>query len=195
MSGSDRGEGRERDDGHQAVLVAGQERVELPNVLPILPVRDVVVFPGVTVPLAIGRPRSLAALERAGPGGFLIVATQRDPATDDPGLPDLHAVACVARVVRVIDARRDGKQAIVVGVARTRLPVAPEPSDDPALLVRLDPISDLASDTPETRAVWQRVVSLAEQVIDLHDDYPAEWKTFVANIPAPGLLADVIAST
>ena len=182
-------------DGNQAVLEAGQERLELPSVLPILPVRDVVVFPGVTVPLAIGRPRSLAALERAGQGGFLIVATQRDPATDDPGLPDLHSMACVARVVRVIDARRDGKQAIVVGVVRTRLPVAPEPSDDPALLVRLDPIPDLATDTPEARAIWQRVVSLSEQVIDLHDDYPDEWKAFVASIPSAGLLADMIAST
>jgi len=198
MSEADRGD---RDDQGQGgargatVLAGGLERIELPSVLPILPVRDVVVFPGVTVPLAIGRARSLAALERAGQGGFLIVATQRDPATDDPGLPDLHPVACVARIVRVIDARRDGKQAIVVGVARTRLPVSPEPSDDPALLVQLDPIADLASDSPETRAIWQRVVSLAEQVIDLHDDYPDEWKTFVANIPAPGLLADVIAST
>ncbi len=177
------------------VLAAGQERVELPSVLPVLPVRDVVVFPGVTVPLAIGRPGSLAALQRAGQGGFLVVATQRDPALDEPALDDLHRVACVARVVRVIDARRDGKQAIVVGVVRTRLPAAPEPSDDGALLVRLDPMPDLEQETPERRAIWKRVVSLAEQVIDLHDDYPEEWKTFVAGIPSPGLLADVIAST
>jgi ATP-dependent Lon protease len=188
-------EGGAGGNGSEGVLVGGGERVELPSILPILPVRDVVVFPGVTVPLAIGRPRSLAALERAGQGGFLIVATQRDPATDDPGLPDLHGVACVARVVRVIDARRDGKQAIVVGVVRTRLPVTPEPTDDPALLVQLDPLSDLAADSAEARAIWQRVVSLSEQVIDLHDDYPDEWKSFVSNIPSAGLLADVIAST
>jgi ATP-dependent Lon protease len=179
----------------RAVPVAGQERIELPAVLPVLPVRDVVIFPGVTVPLSIGRPGSLAALARAGQGGFLVVATQRDPGTDEPGLADLHEVACVARVGRVIDARRDGKQAIVVGVVRTRMPAVPEPSDDLALLVRLDPMPDLERDTPERQAIWKRVVSLAEQVIDLHDDYPEEWKTFVAGIPAPGLLADVIGST
>jgi ATP-dependent Lon protease len=177
------------------VLAAGQERVELPAVLPVLPVRDVVVFPGVTVPLAIGRRGSLAALDRAGQGGFLIVATQRDPTTEEPTLRDLYRVACVVRVVRIIDARRDGKQAIVVGVVRTRMPATPEPSSDAALLVRLDPLPDLERDTPERRMVWKRVVSLAEQVIDLHDDYPDEWKTFVAGIPTPGLLADVIAST
>ncbi len=188
-------EGGARGNGSEGILVGGEERVELPSILPILPVRDVVVFPGVTVPLAIGRARSLAALERAGQGGFLIVATQRDPSTDDPALPDLHGVGCVVRVVRVIDARRDGKQAIVVGVVRTRLPVTPEPSDDPALLVQLEPISDLSADSAEARAIWQRVVALSEQVIDLHDDYPDEWKNFVANIPTAGLLADVIAST
>ncbi len=188
-------EGGGRGNGSEEVLVGSEERVELPSILPILPVRDVVVFPGVTVPLAIGRARSLAALERAGQGGFLIVATQRDPSTDDPGLPDLHGVGCVVRVVRVIDARRDGKQAIVVGVVRTRLPVTPEPSDDPALLVQLEPISDLSADSAEARAIWQRVVALSEQVIDLHDDYPDEWKNFVTNIPTAGLLADVIAST
>ena len=64
------------------LIKLNQEQVEVPGILPVLPVRDVVVFPGVTVPLAIGRPRSLAALEIAGQGGYLIVATQRDPTTE-----------------------------------------------------------------------------------------------------------------
>ena len=79
---------------------------------PVLPLRDVVVFPGVTVPLSIGRPKSLAALERAGEGGFMIVVTQRDPATEDPSAEELFPVACIVRVLRVIDSRAGGKQAI-----------------------------------------------------------------------------------
>ena len=50
----------------QIVVVAGSERLEVPSILPVLPVRDVVIYPGVTVPLAVGRRRSLAALEEAG---------------------------------------------------------------------------------------------------------------------------------
>jgi len=177
----------------RSVLVAGQERVDVPAVLPVLPVRDVVLFPGVTMPLAIGRPRSLAALDAAGQGGFLIVATQRDPATEDPDLPDLHPVGCVVRVLRVIDSRRDGKQAIVVGIVRTRLD---EPLErDPALRMRLDPLVDLETSGPDLDARWKRVVALAHRVIDLHDDYPDDWKSFVAGIASPGLMADVIAST
>ena len=194
MSASD-SPGSDSPRAGRSILVAGQEPVNLPPVLPVLPVRDVVVFPGITVPLAIGRARSLAALEHAGAGGFLIVAPQRDPAIEEPTLADLHPVACVVRIVRVIDARRDGKQAIVVGVVRTRLPSTAEPSSDAALLVQVDPIPDLEQESPERSAAWRRVVALSEQLIDLHDDYPEEWKNFVAGIPTPGLLADVIGST
>jgi ATP-dependent Lon protease len=196
-AGESQGDPRlDRSDGadeHRDLWVAGQERVQVPRILPVLPVRDVVIYPGVTVPLAIGRPRSLAALEAAGPSGFLIVATQRDPATEEPGIDDLHPVACVVRIVRIIDAKRDGKQAVVVGVARTRL--GPPTSLDPALTMPIEPIAEIDEDTPEREALWQRVVDLSHRVIDLHDDYPDEWKTFVQGIPSAGLLADLIAST
>jgi ATP-dependent Lon protease len=175
------------------LVVAGTERVEVPVVLPVLPVRDVVIYPGVTVPLAVGRRRSLAALEQAGQAGFLIVATQRDPAIEDPQIEDLHPASCIVRVMRIIDARREGKQAVVVGVARNRL--GPAVEQDPALRVRIDPVAEIERDTPERDALWQRVVDLAHRVIDLHDDYPDEWKAFVQGIPAPGLLADLVAST
>jgi len=177
----------------QGPLFVGQERVEVPAVLPVLPVRDVVVFPGVTVPLAVGRPRSLAALTQAGAGGFLIVATQRDPGIEEPGFDDLHPVACVVRVLRVIDARRDGKQAIVVGVVRTRL--TPPLAEEPALTMRIDPLADAEASPAETGTAWERVVDLAKRVIDLHDDYPDEWKNFIEGIPTASVLADVIAST
>jgi len=168
--------------------------VEIPGVLPVLPVRDVVLFPGVTVPLSIGREKSLAALEEAGPGGFMIVATQRDPATEDPGVEALHPVGCVVRVLRVIDARRSSKQAIVVGVVRTRL--SAEIPDETAMHMRVDPLYDIEpGDGPEITELWRRVVGQAHRVIDLHDDYPDEWKEFVSGIETPGLVADMIGST
>jgi ATP-dependent Lon protease len=183
----------EIDEDAQIHLVANQESAEIPAILPVLPVRDVVVFPGVTVPLAVGREKSLAALEEAAQSNFLIVASQRDPATEDPGFDELYPVGCVVRVVRIIDARSHGKQAIVVGVVRTRLgtPIA----DSPALRMRLDVLDDLDPDPDVTDALWKKVVALAHRVIDLHEDYPHEWKNFVSGIPGAGLLADVVAST
>jgi len=183
----------EREEAQQSLLISDHERVQIPTHLAVLPVRDVVVFPGVTVPLSIGRAKSLAALEHAGESGFLIVATQRDPETEDPDTDDLYEVACAVRVLRVIDSRMGGKQAIVVGVVRTRLG---EPVEtDPALTTHLDPLLDAEDDEREVNDLWARVTALAERVIDLHDDYPDEWKSFVAGIATPGLMADVIGST
>jgi ATP-dependent Lon protease len=183
----------DREEEEQSLLISDRERIQIPAVLPVLPVRDVVVFPGVTVPLSIGRPKSLAALERAGEGGFMIVATQRDPATEDPLVEELFPVACVARVLRIIDSRAGGKQAIVVGVARTRTGTPVDLA--PAMTMRLEPLMDVETDPSELDELWGRVTSLAEKVIDLHDDYPDEWKNFVSSIGTAGLMADVIGST
>ena len=175
------------------VIGAGGERIDVPEVLPLLPVRDAVVFPGVTRPLAIGRAKSLAALARAGQGGLLVIASQRDAETEDPHLADLHPVACIVRVARVIDARGEGKQAIVVGVARARL--ADTVATDPCLLVRTTPLSEVDEPSPERDLAWKQVVAKAQRIIDLRDDLPDEWKTFVAGLPSPGLLTDLVAST
>ena len=171
----------------------GAERVDVPSVLPVLPVRNVVVFPGVTAPLIVGRPRSLAALESAGQGGLLLVATQRDPSTDDPRPEDLQPLGCIARLARVVGARGDERHAIVVGVARARF--GPALAVEPALRVRVEPVEEPAETTPELAAAHRRAIELAHAVIDAREDLPDEWKAFVSGLPSPGLLADLIAST
>jgi ATP-dependent Lon protease len=175
------------------VVGVGEERLEVPEVLPLLPVRDAVVFPGVTRPLAIGRPKSLAALTEAGQGGFLVIASQRDAEVEDPGIGDLWPVGCIVKVARIIDARGDGKQAIVVGVARTRL--GELVADSPSLRVRIEPLAEIDVPSPERDANWKQVIARAQRIIDLRDDLPDDWKRFVADLPSPGLLSDLIAST
>ena len=181
------------DDATITALGVGGERLALPAQLPLLPVRDTVVFPGVTRPIAVGRPKSVAALDQAAEHGFLVVATQIQVETEDPGLVDLHPVACIARLVRTLDTRSGEKQAIVAGLARTRLAVAGE--SDPALRVRLAPLSEITPSGPAFRAAWERVVQQVHHVIDQRDDLPDEWKAFVASLPDPGLLTDLVAAT
>ncbi|RIL07911.1 MAG: endopeptidase La [Proteobacteria bacterium] len=175
------------------VIGAAGERIEVPDVLPLLPVRDAVVFPGVTRPLAIGRAKSLAALARAGQGGLLVIASQREAETEDPELADLYPTACIVRVARIVDARGEGKQAIVVGVARTTL--AQAVANEPCLLVRVTPLSEVDEPSPDRDAAWKQVIAKAQRIIDLREDLPDEWKTFVAGLPSPGLLTDLVAST
>ncbi len=165
--------------------------LEVDSVLPVLPVRDLVVFPGVTVPLTIGRRGSIAALEAAGPNGFLIVVTQRDGVAENPGIEELYEVGTLVRMLRVVDARRDGKQALVVGIARVR--IGDVLAEEPCFKISFSTIEEHPTDD-EDAATWRRVITLAQRVVDLRDDYPKEWKSFIAEIPTPGMLADLLAS-
>jgi len=175
------------------VIAIGEETLEVPTDLPVLPVRDAVVFPGMNMPLAVGRPRSLAALEEAGEGGLLVIATQRDPETQEPALEDLHPVACIVRIIRVVDARQQARQALVMGVVRTRMQALPDAGQG-ALRVAVKPLAEPSEPSAELQAARARVVELAHRVIDLREDYPDEWKTLLSELPSGGLLADLVSS-
>ncbi len=174
-------------------ITIGNESIELPATLPVLPVRDAVVFPGTTVPLSVGRARSLAALDEAGASGLILVATQRDPKQEEPAIEGLHPIATVAKIVRTADARQNAKQAIVIGVVRARFSATP--STGRALRAAITPLPETREPSAELDAARARVIELAHQVIDLRDDYPDEWKGVVSSMPTPGMLADLVASS
>ncbi|HEY8123280.1 MAG TPA: endopeptidase La [Myxococcota bacterium] len=174
-------------------ITIGTETIELPSQLPVLPVRDAVVFPGTTVPLSVGRLRSLAALDEAGATALILVATQLDPKEEEPPISALHPIATVAKIVRTADARQNAKQAIVVGVVRARFSAAP--STGRALRASITPLVEPREPSAELDAARSRVIELAHRVIDLRDDYPDEWKGVVSNMPTPGTLADLVASS
>ncbi len=184
--------GSEEEPSTHRVVGPGEEVFDIPATLPLIPVRDVVVFPGVTVPLAIGRRKSLSALDHAGHDGFMLLATQEDPDTQEPTLDDLHGVGTIVRVLRIIDARGEGKQALVAGVSRAR--VGRQLASEPHVVVRATPMEDVPIDGTAAEGTWRRVVMLAQRVIELRDDLPDEWKMFIAGIPTAGMLADLVAS-
>ena len=167
------------------------ESLQVPSVLPLLPVRDIIIFPGVTVPLTVGRLKSIAALERTGTNGFMLVVTQRNASTEEPTADDLFEVGTLVKVLRIVDARHEGKQALVVGIARVGL--GEIVSQAPELSAQFTPMESVLDDI-DIQAIWQRVIGLAKRVVDLRDDYPDEWKAFIEGIPEPGMLADLLAS-
>nr|MCS5637020.1 endopeptidase La [Myxococcota bacterium] len=167
------------------------EGFSVPRNLPLLPVRDVIIFPGVTVPLTVGRPKSVAALEEAGTNGFMLVVTQRDAATEDPTSADVFEVGTLVKVLRIVDSRHEGKQALVVGIARVHLDEFV--TEFATLRASFTPLSSTPGDG-EIDETWKHVVELAQRVIDLREDYPDDWKAFIEGIPQPGMLADLLAS-
>src|SRR5947209_20562522 len=98
------------------------QRMVLPNTVPILPIRNIVVFPGTVMPLNVGRQKSKALLDEVMPGNKLVgVVTQKNPEVEDPQFDDLHHVG-VACVILKLFKLPDGNQSIIVhGLTRFRL--------------------------------------------------------------------------
>ena len=105
-----------------ATLQRVEDRIEIPDRLPVIALRDLVFFPYMVLPLLIGRARSVAALKEAQAGdGLVLLAAQRDPATDDPGGDDLFRLGTIARVIQV-SALPDGTARVVLeGLGRARI--------------------------------------------------------------------------
>jgi ATP-dependent Lon protease len=95
---------------------------QIPKALPLLPVRDIVVFCDMVMPLFVGRERSIRAVEEGvARDGFLMLATQKDPAIENPATNDIYAVGTVSRVLRILKLPDGRAKALVQGVAKARI--------------------------------------------------------------------------
>ena len=157
----------------------------------ILPVRNVVLFPGLVVPLGIGRERSRAAAQEAvrlqRPLGILL---QKNPEQDDPGPDDLHWVGTTAAVLRYITAD-ESHHAICKGLKRFRVLQFLE--GYPFAVARVEPIEDAASDDPQVEGRARALRDRAGQIIQMLPQVPEELVTAFQALEGPGAMADFIA--
>ncbi|MCL4748409.1 MAG: endopeptidase La, partial [Burkholderiaceae bacterium] len=174
------------------VLALSAEDLRLRE-LPLLPLRNTVIFPVLTVPLSVGRPRSVAAVEQALEGDkLLVVVAQRDADVDDPGADELYQVGVLARVVKLIKLA-DGNQSLVVQGLR-RIRIRDVVQERPNLRVRVEVLDEAALSGVEVEALMLNLKGLAKQVIDLSPTIPDEAHVFIEGISDPSVLADMIAS-
>ena len=154
------------------------ETFDLPERLPVLPLRDVVLFPHVVVPLLVGRAASLAALEAARETGFLFLVSQRSGETQEPAAGDLHRVGVVARVVQVAALPSGTTKVLVEGIARGRVTRYGPPGEPlRATVVPAPFLRDTSDDDLRARA--RRVVALFEDYVGLHRRIPDEVSALV----------------
>src|SRR5436190_13737734 len=101
---------------------ANGQQLSIPSLIPVLPIRNIVVFPGTVMPLNVGRAKSKSLLDEVMPGEKIVgVVTQKNPETEDPQYPDLHTVGVAAMILKLFKLP-DGNQSIIVhGVTRFRL--------------------------------------------------------------------------
>src|SRR5689334_14623321 len=117
----------------------------IPEELPILPVRDAVIFPHAVIPLTVGREASVKLINDVQQGdGMLVVLTQRDKRVDNPGPADLYDVGTVSMVHRVMKTPEGNLFVIIMGVARTRVKVFNQ--FEPYLRASIEPMPDERDD-------------------------------------------------
>jgi ATP-dependent Lon protease len=165
----------------------------IPNLLPILPIRNIVVFPGTVMPLNVGRQKSKNLLDEVMPGEKIIgVLTQKNPDAEDPRQPDLNAVGVACMILKLFKLP-DGNQSIIVhGLTRFRLTAIEQ--GDPFLLGRVEVLEETTTTSPEFDALLGSVRQQANRVIELSPNTPDEAAQVLNSITAPSALADFLAA-
>jgi len=163
------------------------------NILPVLPLRDIVVFPHMVVPLFVGREKSVRALEdMMQTDKQIMLVAQRDATNDDPSKDDIYEVGTIATVMQLLKLPDKTVKVLVEGVSRARIKRF---TDNPDFMqAEVEIISSGQDDTPETEALARSVTSLFDQYVKLGKKLPQDVLVSVEQIEGAAKLADSIAS-
>ncbi|HSP20255.1 MAG TPA: LON peptidase substrate-binding domain-containing protein, partial [Myxococcaceae bacterium] len=174
--------------------------------VPLLPLRDIIVFPHQVVPLFVGREKSIAALKEAmahkGPDdkAAIFLAAQKKAKTNDPGVDDIYAFGTLGHVIQLLPLPDGTVKVLVEGVKRARVrqyvrgeqPERSEPAQQ-FFVVEVDEVEEQSEKTVELEALVRSVQSVFEAFVKLNKRIPPEMLMQVASIDDPARLADTIA--
>ncbi|THF62744.1 endopeptidase La [Pseudothauera rhizosphaerae] len=170
--------------------------LDLPNEqleMPLLPLRDVVVFPHMVIPLFVGRPKSIKALENAMEAGkSILLVAQKSAAKDEPTAEDLYEIGCVANILQMLKLPDGTIKVLVEGVQRARL----DSVDDlrSVFVARVTPIPQSDGGNNEVEAMRRAIIAQFDQYVKLNKKIPPEILTSLSGIEEAGRLADTIAA-
>lgn len=161
------------------------------TVHPLLPLRDIVIFPYMVTPLFVGRPRSIRALEGAMESDKLVfLATQKDPKTDEPTERDLYEIGTVGQVIQLLKLPDGTVKVLIEGKHRARMHSFFD--RDECVFAEIETLVDPPEASPEVEALLRSVGETFETYVNLGKKIPAEMIASVAGITDPGRLADTI---
>ena len=164
-----------------------------PVTLPLLPLRDVVVFPHMVIPLFVGRPKSIKALESAMEAGRqIMLVAQKAAGKDEPKPEDMFEIGCVSSILQMLKLPDGTVKVLVEGVQRARTTRIDDREDH--FVGEVVPVPPEADTTPEIEALRRAVTQQFDQYVKLNKKIPPEILTSIAGIDDPGRLADTIAA-
>src|SRR5471030_214210 len=162
--------------------------------LPVLTVRDTVIYPGAMLPITVGRPSSLALVQSLGENRLLAVVSQLDPRVESPGPADLYETGTVCVMHKAIKVPKDNLLLFCEGVGRIR--VREYTATEPYLRARVERLVEVEPEpTPEIEALRQNVVSLFHEIVSASPNLSDDLISTATNVSEPGKLADFIAGT
>ncbi len=161
--------------------------------LPVLPLRDIVVFPHMIVPLFVGREKSVTALEKVMEGNKqILLLTQKTPAIDDPKPSDLYNIGTIGTILQLLKLPDGTVKVLVEGVSRAR--VEKYTTTDSCLEVDAIAFEDKAASSTELESLSRAVMTQFEEYVKLNKKIPPEVIVSIGQIDNPSKLADTIAS-
>ncbi|MCK5533750.1 endopeptidase La [bacterium] len=171
------------------------KEILIPQRVPLLPVRDIVVFPYMMIPLAVGRDKSIKALEKAMVENHLVfLGVQKKIQTEDPQQNDIYSVGCVAEILQLLKMPDGTLKILVEGIRRAKV-LDFTITAEQYVEVEVKTFLDKNVEGPQTKALMRTALAQFEQYVKLNQRVPFEAVLSAMNISEAGRLADVIISS
>jgi len=160
---------------------------------PLLPLRDVVVFPHMVIPLFVGRPKSIKALETAMEAGkHILLVAQKSAAKDEPSPEDLYGIGSVANILQMLKLPDGTVKVLVEGVQRAQILRVTDERTHFSAEAAMIPADSV--ETTEVEAMRRAMLAQFDQYVKLNKKIPPEILTSLSGIDEPGRLADTVAA-
>ena len=187
--------GQEDKDDLIRLIDEDEEDVEIPDTMPLMPVRDVVIFSDMLLPLYIGRERSIRAVEEAvSHDGYLLLVTQKDPTIEDPSTDEIYTTGTVSRVLRILKLPDGRVKALVQGLAKARISDYLRKRSMYRVKIEMVPDAPVDDISLEVEALMRNVKESAEKIMVLRGEMSGDIGAILHAIDEPGKLADLVAS-
>jgi ATP-dependent Lon protease len=192
MSKNDRMD--EEHEGLDFEFIEQEDQPDIPERLPILPIRNAVIFPGAIAPFEVGRPKSVRVVRALENKTYPYVAifAQKKPHINDPTQRDLYTDGCAARVLKVVKRTSGTYSVFLQGVCRIRL--AKVIQSTPYLLADIEQVDEIIEDDVELRALMMALREMSRKAVKLLPDMPKEAAQVIESVENPGQMADLVAS-